>query len=101
MSHRAVMIVGIYGHEREQLQTGSACTLCCAHGRKLLKHQRLSELREKPELLERVQQMSAEVRKQRQSKKKASKREDLMARFEEAMIRLPQVEDLLKKASSV
>ena len=88
----------ICGHEREELQKGSACTLCCAHGRKLQQHQRLSELREKPELLERVQQMTAEVRKQRQSKKKTSRREDLMARFEEAMNRLPQLEDLLKKA---
>ena len=72
----------VCGHEREQHQKGSVCTLCYAHGRKLLKHQRLSELRENPELLERVQQMSAEVREQRQSKKgKTSKREDLMARF--------------------
>ena len=91
----------VCGHEREQHQKGSVCTLCYAHGRKLLKHQRLSELRENPELLERVQQMSAEVREQRQSKKgKTSKREDLMARFEEAMKMLPQLEDLLKRTSS-
>ena len=91
----------VCSHEREQHQKGSVCTLCYAHGRKLLKHQRLSELRENPELLERVQQMSAEVREQRQSKKgKTSKREDLMARFEEAMKLLPQLEDLLKRTSS-